>query len=75
MTRTNILNSIAAVAMLAATASPAFAAKAQDPQAEAGTSASKGERKICKILETSGTMMTETKCFTEAGWKEYTARY
>jgi hypothetical protein len=75
MTRTNIISSIAAVAVLTATASPAFAAKTQDAQAEAGAAASKGERKVCKILETTGTKMVETVCLTEAGWKEYTARY
>jgi hypothetical protein len=74
MTRTTIFSSITAICMLGATAAPALA-KTQDAQAEAGTSAAKGERKICKILETSGTKMVETKCLTEAGWKEYIARY
>ena len=46
------------------------AATAAASAAAQGTKGAKGEKKICKRLETSGTRMAERVCMTKDEWKK-----
>ena len=46
------------------------AAAAAATAAAQGSKAAKGEKKICKRLETSGTRMAERVCLTKEDWKK-----
>ena len=73
MTKTRFFAPLAAAALLAAGAAPAFA-KTQDGQTVEAASAGKSERKICKRFDRSESRMrSERVCLTKAGWEKLQA--
>jgi hypothetical protein len=74
MTKTRFFAPLAAVALLAAGAAPAFA-KSQDNGGNGGSAAAaaeKGERKICKRYPHSASRLrSENLCYTKAQWKVF----
>jgi len=75
MTKTSFFAPLAAVALVAAGAVPAFA-KSQNDQANssAASTGEKGERKICKRFTRSETRVgSEKVCLTKAQWQKFDA--
>ena len=73
MTRTAIFAPLAALSLVAAGASPAFA-KSQNEGA-ATSAGAKAERKICKTIDATGARTRSEKvCLTKAQWKKLDAQ-
>jgi hypothetical protein len=73
MIKTRIFTAFAAAALIGAGTAPAFA-KTQDnqPSENAGASASKSERKICKRFDnTASRLRSERVCLTKSDWKKF----
>lgn len=71
MTKTRFFAPLAAVALLATGAAPAFAT-AQDSGGSVSASSEKEARKTCKRFDHSASrLLSEKLCYTKADWKKF----